>query len=78
MNANDLADQPGFHGFSHISEMRRPAAVLVDRKPDAILCGTVAEAFPNVEIEHEWLLRQHMLEIECARREEKSARKETI
>ena len=61
MNAYDLADQPGFDSLAHISEMRRPTAVLVDGKPHAFLCRAVAEAFPDVEIEHERLLRQHVL-----------------
>ena len=56
-----LADQPGAHRLAHPGEVRRPAAVLVDREPHALRVGEVAEPLAGVEVEDERLLRQHVL-----------------
>ena len=41
--------------------MRRPAAVLIDREPDAVRFGERHQPLAVVEVGHEGLLRQHVL-----------------
>ena len=61
MGGDDVADQPCPDSLAHIGEMRRPAAVLVDRELDAVFVGQLDQPLAGVEIDDERFLRQHML-----------------
>ncbi len=61
MRADDLADQPGRDGLTHVGEMRRPAAVLVDRELYAPPLGLRDQRLAGREVLDERLLRQDML-----------------
>ena len=61
MNAGDFADQARADRLTDIGEMRRPAAVLIDRELEATLLRQLDEFAAVIEVLDERLLRQHML-----------------
>jgi hypothetical protein len=46
--------------FSDIGKIRRPAAVLVDRKPDSLFIRKRYKPFALIQIKHKWLLTEDM------------------
>ena len=61
MNAGDFADEARAHCFPDVGEMRRPAAVLIDRELHFASRRQFDEFAPVVEVLDERLLRQDML-----------------
>ena len=61
MNAGDLADEAGADRFPDVGEMRRPAAVLIDRELQFAPRRQFDEFAPVVEVLDERLLRQDVL-----------------
>ena len=61
MGADHLANQPGGYCLAHIGEMRRPTAILVDRKFDPEAFGLLDERVAGRKILDERLLRQNVL-----------------
>ena len=61
MNAGDFADEAGADRFPDVGEMRRPAAVLIDRELEVAPRRQLDEFAPVVEVLDERLLRQDVL-----------------
>ena len=56
-----LAEQSGRCGSPQVTEVRRPASVLVDGKLDSTRLGMLYQPLALVEIEYKWLLAQYVL-----------------
>ena len=61
VNASDFADEAGIDRLADIGEMRRPAAVLIDRELEAAPLRELNEFPPVIEVLDERFLRQHVL-----------------
>ena len=60
MDGIDRAQQAGAHGLANVTEVWRPAGILVDGELHAHLIGKIGQAVADVEIEHEGLLAEHV------------------
>src|SRR5271168_717069 len=61
MHAGDFADEPRRDGFAEPGQMRRPAAVLVDRELRPAPLGLLDELAAGSQILYEGLLRKDVL-----------------
>src|SRR5580704_8450288 len=61
VDASDLSDEAGASRLPEIGEVRRPAAVLIDRELEAAPLRELNEFPPVIEVLDERLLRQHVL-----------------
>ncbi len=61
MDGGQIADHSGLGRLQEITEVRRPAGVLVDRQHHSPGLGQIDQPLPEVQVEYKGFLAQHML-----------------